>query len=176
MVVPAAGAVDMPFLALEVGFELRRVALRSVTSAFEKRKSTTLSSYSGARSWAANIGSCWTYLRKRLAVLALILRGRLGDQPLHLLIANLDAVGGADFRQQEPEADAALGDAAIFGGVLLDLGKRRIGIRFVARFVPQLTEDVLVLGLDHRLGNRKVVALGKLVEQLALHVRAGEVR
>src|SRR6185437_7903946 len=36
-----------------------RVALRSETSALEKRKSTTLSSYSGARSCAANIGSCW---------------------------------------------------------------------------------------------------------------------
>ena len=38
-----------------------RVAARSVISALVKRKSTTLSSYRGARSWAAAIGSCWIY-------------------------------------------------------------------------------------------------------------------
>ena len=34
---------------------------------------------------------------------------------------------------------------------LLDLGKRRCRIGLVARLVAQLAEDVLILGLDHRL-------------------------
>ena len=32
-----------------------------------------------------------------------------------------------------------------------------------------------MLGFDHRDRHREIVALGELVEQLALHVRAGEV-
>ena len=72
-------------------------------------------------------------------------------------------------------AMSAFRDSAILGGVLFNFRERRIRIRFVARFVPQLLEDVAMLRLDHRLGDREVVALRKLVEQLPLHVRTGEV-
>ena len=40
----AARPVDVPFLGFEVGFEFLTRAERSVISAFENRKSTTLSS------------------------------------------------------------------------------------------------------------------------------------
>jgi hypothetical protein len=46
---------------LDLGFELLAGTVRSVISALENRKSTTLSSNRGARSWAAAIGSCWMY-------------------------------------------------------------------------------------------------------------------
>ena len=38
----------------------------------------------------------------------------------------------------------------------------------------ELLPDLRELGLDHRRRHREIVALGELVEQLALHVRAGE--
>ena len=106
--------------------------------------------------------------------LRLILRGGLHDQPVHLLLGDVDAVGGADLRQQQAEAHAALGDLAIFVGLGLDLGQRGLGVRLMARFVRSCAEDVLILGLDHRFRHREIVARGELVEQLALHVRAGE--
>ena len=151
MVVPAAGPVHMPFLALEVGFELRLggLALGYLGLGEEEVDDLVLVQ------WRAQLGREHRLLldifEEGLAVLALILLRRLRDQPLHLLVAHLDAVRGADFRQQQAEPDAAFGDAAIFGGVLFNLRKRGIGIGFVARFVPQLAEDILVLGFDHGL-------------------------
>ena len=102
------------------------------------------------------------------------MRRRLHDQAAHLLLADLDAVRGADLRQQQAEAHAALGDLAIFGRILLDLGERGLRIGLVARLVAKLVEDVLILGLDHRFRHREIVARGELVEQLALHVGAGQ--
>ena len=44
----------------------------------------------------------------------------------------------------------------------------------MARLVAKLAEDVLIFGLDHRLRHREIVPRGELVEQLALHVGAGQ--
>ena len=44
----------------------------------------------------------------------------------------------------------------------------------MARLVAKLREDILVLGIHHRHRDLEIVPLGKLIEQLALHVRAGE--
>ena len=111
-------------------------------------------------------------LREPLAILRLVLRRGLADQPVHLLAADLDAVGGADFRQQQPEPHAALGDLAVIGGFRLDLGQRRRGVRLMLRLVAQLGHDIVILGLDHRRRDREVVAVRQLVEQPPLHVGA----
>ena len=75
-------------------------------------------------------------------------------------------------RQQQAEAHAALGDAAIFVGVAFDFLQRGFGIGLVARFVAKLLHDVLIFGLDHRRRNREIMIAGELVEQAALHVGA----
>ena len=54
-------------------------------------------------------------LKEPLAVLALVLRRSLGDQPVHFLLGHLHAVRPADLRQQQAEPHAALSDAAILG-------------------------------------------------------------
>ena len=126
MVVAAARAVDMAFLALEVGLELGagRLALGDLGLREQEVDDLVLVQR------RAQLGGGHRLLldvsEEALAVLALILRRGLPDQPVHFLLADLDAVGGADFRQQQAEAHAALGDLAIFGGVLLDLGQRRL--------------------------------------------------
>ena len=112
---------------------------------------------------------------KRSRSLGVILLRGLADQAVHFLLADLDAVGGADFRQQQAKAHAAHGDVAIIGGFAFDLLQRGVGIFLMARFVAKLAHDVLIFGLDHRRRHFEVMALGQLVEQAALHVRAGEV-
>ena len=44
----------------------------------------------------------------------------------------------------------------------------------MACFVPELRQDVLIFGFEHRFRHLEVVPGGELVEQLALHVGAGE--
>ena len=109
-----------------------------------------------------------------VAVLGRILRGRLGDQLVHLRLVDLDAVAGADFGQHQAEPHAALGDLAIFGRIALDLGERRLGILLVAGFVAKLLHDRFIFGFDHRGGHGEIAALGQLVEQPPLHVGAGK--
>ena len=67
---------------------------------------------------------------KRLAVLALILRGRLGDQPVHLLLGDIDAVGGADRQRRDRRGDtvaAAPGQAARARAAGAGAARRRAG-------------------------------------------------
>ena len=150
------------------------MALRSVTSALREEEVDDLVLVQRRAQLGGEHRLLLDQLEEALALLALILRGGLGDQPVHLLLADLDSVRGADLRQQQAEAHAALGDPAIFGRILLDLGKRGLRIGLVARLVAELVEDVLIFGLDHRFRHREIVPLGELVEQLALHVRAGQ--
>jgi len=54
-------------------------------------------------------------LHRLLLLIARIAAGLLHDQPVHFLLADLNAVGLADLRQQQAEADAAFGDGAVVG-------------------------------------------------------------
>ena len=64
---------------------------------------------------------------------------------------DLDAVGLADLRQQQAEAHAALGDAAVIVLLGLDLLERRRRDRpRLAISACELLPDLLELGLDHR--------------------------
>ncbi len=102
------------------------------------------------------------------------MRRGLRDQAVHFLLADFDAVRLADFRQEQAEAHAALRDRLIIGALDLHLGDRRLRIGLMRGFMLELLPDLGELGLDHRRRNREIMALGELVEQLALHVRAGE--
>ena len=140
-----------------------RVTVRSVTVAAPSRKSTTLSSYSGARSCAAAIALSWKYLTTCGCSLRVVLGRLLPDQAVHLGLGDNDVVRLADLRQQQPEADAALGDAAVLGAVVVGRGLL-LGL--------DLPPDRVELGVDHRRRHGEVVARGERVEQLALHVGA----
>ena len=70
VIMAAARAVDMAFLGLRSPPRAPRGSpSRSLISALSNRKSTTLSSNNGARSWAAAIGSLRTYSTNFCAVL-----------------------------------------------------------------------------------------------------------
>ena len=44
----------------------------------------------------------------------------------------------------------------------------------MARLMAKLGHDILILGIDHRRRNVEIMVGGQLVEQPALHVRAGQ--
>ena len=111
-------------------------------------------------------------LDEPLAILGAVLLRGLHDQPLHLLVGDLDAVGLADLRQEQAQPHAALGDLAVIVALRLHLGARGLGVGLVRRLVLELRPDLAELGVDHRRRHREVVALCELVEQLALHVGA----
>ena len=96
------------------------------------------------------------------------------NELVHFLLADLDTVLLADLRQKQAEADAALGDGVIIAPLLLHFGAGCGGIVLVARLMIELAPDLVELGLDHRSRNREIVGGGELVEQLALHMGAGE--
>ena len=78
-----------------------------------------------------------------LAILGPILLRRLRDQPVHLLLADLDAIGLADLRQQQAEAHAALGDRCDSRRARLSISaQRRGGIFLVARLMLELLPDL----------------------------------
>ena len=87
MVVAAAGAVDMAFLGLEVGFELgaRRRAVADLRAAEQEVDDLVLiqrrAQLGGGHRLLLNVAD------EVLAVLGLILRGRLHHEPVHLLLA-----------------------------------------------------------------------------------------
>src|SRR3569623_753619 len=113
-------------------------------------------------------------LDEALAIFRAVLLCGLGDQAVHFLLADLDAVGLADLRQEQAKTHAALGDRLIIVALGFHFLQRRFRIRLVRRFVLQLLPDLRELGVDHRRRHREVMTLGQLVEQLALHVRAGQ--
>ncbi len=113
-------------------------------------------------------------LDEALLVLRLILRGRLGDEALHLGLGHFDAIVLANLRQEQAEAHAALGDRAIIVAIVLELGLGGFRIGLVSGFMLELLPDLGELGLDHRRRNREVMTIGEMVEQLALHVGASE--
>ena len=100
--------------------------------------------------------------------------GGLHHELVHFLLGDLDAVLVADLGKEEAKADAALGDGAIFVLFLLHLGQGGLRVFLVARLMLELLPDLLELGIDHRFRHREIVAGGELVEQLALHMGAGE--
>ena len=172
MIVAAVGSVDVPGFALKVGFDFLAAhrALGDLGLGEEEVDDLVLvqrrAQLRGGHRILLHI------LDEAVAVLRLVLRRCLPDQPVHLGLADLDIVGRTDLAQQQPEAHAALGDGAIFGRILVDLGQRSIAVALMAGFVAQLVHDLLELGLDHRRRNLEAVTIGELVEQAALHVRA----
>src|SRR3569623_1901140 len=113
-------------------------------------------------------------LDEALAIFRAVLLCGLGDQAVHILLADLAAIGLADLRQEQAKTHAALGDRLIIVALGFHFLQRRFRIRLVRRFVLQLLPDLRELGVDHRRRHREVMTLGQLVEQLALHVRAGQ--
>ena len=113
-------------------------------------------------------------MNEAIAILGRILRRGLADQPVHFGLADVDPVGLADFGQQQPETNPALGDAAIIVGIAFDLGQRGDTVGLMRRFVTKLGHDVLIFGLNHRYRDREIMLAGELVEQAALHVGAGQ--
>src|SRR5581483_4717374 len=113
---------------------------------------------------------------------------RLADQRLvDLLLAHRDVVVAADLRQEQAEADAALGEPAELGLVLVAGFRGRGGgrlprLRLAAgrglgrpgRLGPVLLQDRIVLDLDHSRRYGEFVSLGQFVKQVALQPLAGE--
>jgi hypothetical protein len=104
---------------------------------------------------------------------AILLRG-LHDQLVHLLAADFHPVRLADLGEEQTEADAALGDGAIFLTLGFHLGAGGLGIGLVRRLMLELLPDLIELRIDHGGRNREIMSRGELVEQLALHVGASE--
>src|SRR5579883_2569353 len=104
---------------------------------------------------------------------------RLAQQRLvQLFLTDSYIVTATDFRQQQPEPDAALGKTAIFGRALLlflVLAGACAGGRVLLRLRRrrELRPQILEFELDHARRNRKIIALGKLVEQRPLQAQAG---
>jgi hypothetical protein len=73
-----------------------------------------------------------------------------------------------------PRPHAALGDALVVVLLGLDLLAPGLGIILAGDLGLELLPDLRELGLDHRRRHFEVVLGGELVEQLALHLRAGE--
>ncbi len=109
-----------------------------------------------------------------LAIGRPVLLRRLRDQLIHFLGRHLDAVGVADLRQEKTQPHAPFGDRAIILAFRFHFGARGFGIGLVARLMLELLPDLIELGLHHRSGDREVVRRGELIEELALHVGAGE--
>src|SRR3546814_12353784 len=94
------------------------------------------------------------------------------DLPAHFLLADLHVVGLADLRQQKSQTHAAHGDGAIVLALRLQLGLGGLYIVFMARLMEKLLPDLRELRLNHRGRHIEIMGGGKLVEQLALHMRA----
>ena len=99
-------------------------------------------------------------------------RGLL-DQHAHFLLGHFHAVSLADFRQQQAQTHAALGDRLVFVLLVLDLLECSGRIRIAHGFLLELRPDLLELGIDHGPGDFEAVACSKLIEQRALHLGAG---
>ena len=113
-------------------------------------------------------------LDEPLAILGLILRRRLGDQPVHLGFGHVHPVSRADFAEQQPQSHPAHRDRAVIVGILVDFGQRRDAVVLVAGLVAQLLHDLGIFGLDHRARHLEIMRRSELVEQAALHVGAGQ--
>ena len=112
-------------------------------------------------------------LHEALAVLVAILHRGLLDQHAHFLLGHFHTVSLADFRQQQAQTHAALGDRLVFVLLVLDLLERSGRIRIAHGFLLELRPDLLELGIDHGRGDFEAVARSKLIEQRALHLGAG---
>ena len=128
--------------------------------------------------WRAQLGGrhrlLLNVLDEALAIFRAVLLRSLGDQAVHFLLAHLDAIGLADLGKQQAQAHAALGDRLIIVALGFHFLHRRSRVFLVRGFMLELRPDLLELGIDHRRRHREIMTLGQLVEQLALHVRAGE--
>ena len=170
MVMTAIGTMDMALFALEVGFDLGARHRTVADLCLPEQIIDDLVLIQRRAQLGSGHRILLDVLDEPIAILGLILRCGLADQAVHFLLADLDAIGGADFGQQQPEAHAALGDLAIIGGLALDLGECRGGIVFAFGLVAKLRHDILIFGLDHRRRHVEIMAVRELVEQAALHV------
>ena len=98
--------------------------------------------------------------------------GGLLDQHVHFLAGHFDAIGLADFGKEQAQTHAALRDAAIIVALVFHFLHCRFGIFGLSGFLLQLGPDLFEFGIDHGLRHGEIVARGKLVEQLALHLGA----
>ena len=113
-------------------------------------------------------------LDKTLAILwAVLLRG-LHDQAIHFLLADDHAIGLADFRKKQAEADATHRDGAIVFLLRFHFLEGRFGIFLMARVMLKLGPDLVEFGLDHAGRHVEIMRSGQLVEQLALHIGTGQ--
>ena len=113
-------------------------------------------------------------LHETLTILRAVLLGSLHDETVHFIVRNDDIVGLADFRQQQAQAHAAHGDAAIILLLGFHFGQSGFRIGFMAGFMLKLLPDLVEFGFHHAGRNVEVVRSRELVEQLALHVGAGQ--
>ena len=174
MVVATVRTVDVPFLGLDRGlqFVLGHFALADLGLVEQEVDDLVLIERGADLRRDHRI--LLDVFEEALAVFRAILLRRLADEHLHFLLRNLDAVLLADFRQQQAQAHAAHGDGAIVVLLGLDLLQRGLGVFLLAGFVLELLPDLAELGLDHRGRHVEIVRRGELVEQLALHLRAGQ--
>ena len=105
----------MSFLGLEIGLDLFARRLAVVDLGPREQEVDDLVLVQRRTKLRGGHGLLLDVADEGLAVLALILGRGLHDQPVHLLLGDIDAIAGADFRQQQAEAHAALGDVAVFG-------------------------------------------------------------
>ena len=86
-----------------------------------------------------------------------IARRLLTHRPRHLLGSDGDAVGAADFRQQQAEAHPAVGDGAVLGAQRVVVLAGVVGVqraRLALLFQP--FPDLVELGLRHALGDGEI--------------------
>ena len=100
--------------------------------------------------------------------------GSLLHQHRHFLLADFDAIGLADFREQQAETNATNRDIAIFVLLVFHFLARGFGIFFLRGFLLELLPDLAEFRFDHARRHFKIVAGGELVEQLALHMGTGQ--
>ena len=98
----------------------------------------------------------------------------LTDKAVHFGLAYGDAVALANLAEQQTKAHTALGDPAIIATLGFDLGARGGRIGILTGFLFELTPDLFELAIDHRNRHIEIMARGQRIEQLALHVSAGQ--
>ena len=137
MVVAAVGAVDMAFFALEIGLDLRAGNLAIADLGLLEQIVDDLVLIERGAQLGGRHRVLLDVLDEPLAILGLILRSGLADEAVHFLLADLDAILGADFGQEETEANAANGDVAIVVGFGFNLGERGGLVVLMLGFVAQ---------------------------------------
>ena len=171
-----AGCSLAGFLRLDRGLKLLdgHFRVRS-TSALSNRKSTTLSSYSGARSWAAAIGSDWMYSTKRWRSSGRYCCAACWNQHPTFPARSLPRRWPGRFPTTAgPDAPGARQSPCTRPSRPRSASAPRRDHSSRAASCWELSPDLFELGFDHRLRDREIVTGGQLIEQRSLHLGAGQ--